>query len=90
MLSQTGLTLRIVRLSEQHDRLRSKGDWTVRCCDRCRTVSKIPLELVYIVGTFATTSGVLAVYRVDTEPSRTDAQNEAILEAKVKTMLETR
>lgn len=42
-------------------------------------MSKVPLELVYIVRAFTAATGVLAIYRVYAEASRSYTKNERVL-----------
>ena len=64
MTAYKKFTLQILRLPQQYAWLRSEDDWTVRCSDVRRTMAKIPFKFVYVVGAFATTAGVLAIYGV--------------------------
>lgn len=64
-MSEKTRTLFVVCFAQQKTGLGTKNNGTIGRGDRGPTVTQVSLEFVYVVGAFAASASVLAIYRVD-------------------------
>lgn len=72
-------TLWILSLPKQYTRLLAEHDRPICSRNIRHTMPEIAFELVYIVGSLASATGVLAVYRIDAHSTGADTQYKRIL-----------
>lgn len=72
-------TLWVVRLTQERARLLAVYHGPVDCGDVGDAMAQVPLELVRVVRALAPAAQVLAVDRVDAQPSGAEAKDERVL-----------